>query len=165
MNKPGEGPSNAWARLNSLASRTDDSMRQEYPRQQFENLAQRFSIGMIVLFGSIANDRAGSESDIDIGILLNGSISDDSLQIESSISRELWKMLHPRREIDLVILNSASSLMKCNVAKSGIPLYLSSPELWRSFRLRAFREFEDDMRFRNRRWEQVKRSIRDGTGA
>jgi len=133
--------------------------------KSLDALAHRFNISLIVLFGSCAGEKVSPDSDIDIGVLLAEGSSENSLHIEAGISRELWMMLRPRLELDLVILNRASSLMKRNVAKTGVPLYAISPEQWRAFRLRAFREFEDDEKFRNRRWEQVKRRILNGSGA
>jgi len=130
--------------------------------EKFESLAQRFELSLIILAGSYATGKAKTGSDLDIAVILSNTGGKDLLRTEAVISRELWSLLNPSCEIDLIILNSAGSLMKRNVVNTGIPLYVSSPELWRAFRLRVCREFEDNARFRDRRWRQVKGVIAHG---
>jgi uncharacterized protein len=152
----------ALSRTCRSISPSNDIDASEDLRKSCEDLARRFNLALIVLFGSYAagSDKAGS--DLDIAVLLARTGTEEPIRIEAAIARELWMELHPACELDLIILNSASSLLKRNVARTGIPLYACSQEVWRAFRLRAFREFEDDAPFRNRRWQQVKRRIAHG---
>jgi predicted nucleotidyltransferase len=130
--------------------------------ERCKDLAERMHLGLVVLFGSFAREKEKAESDLDLAVLMLARPEEELLALETRIARSFWQAFHPSRELDLVILNMATSLMKRNVAESGILLYASSPLLWRAFRLRARREFEDDGKFRHRRWMQVKRSIVHG---
>ncbi len=152
----------ALCRICSSLSAAENTDPVEDLEKRFETLARKGNLSLVVLFGSYATGRENAGSDLDIAVLLSDTDDDDPLHTEAVIAREIWMLLNPACEIDLIILNTAGSLMKRNVANTGIPLYVSSPELWRAFRLRACREFENDARFRERRWQQVKRNIARG---
>ena len=123
------------------------------------DLARTYGLSLIVLFGSTARGARKPESDVDIGLLFSSLGSEVTLELESSVAQALWRLWEPRCELDVVVLNRAGALMKRNVAIFGIPLFTLSSSVWRSFRLRAFREFEDGERFRRRRQLQTLRRL------
>lgn len=146
-----------------IASLTENILEEVIRRQPLPDLrdvAEEFGLSLIVLFGSTTRGRRKPDSDLDIGVLFVSGHPEITLQQESLIASELWRAMRPRCELDIVVLNRASSILKYNVARFGIPLFTSSPRDWRAFRVRAFREFEDNARFRNRRWEQTLRRLR-----
>ncbi len=125
----------------------------------FEKLAREYGINLVVLFGSLAKNRKRENSDMDIAILFSSPHLEITLELESSFADGLWQAMRPRCEIDLVVLNQAGTLLKRNVARTGIPLYEAAPGIWRGFRTRSFREFEDEEKFRKRRWKYTLRRI------
>jgi len=127
---------------------------------ELNGLAEKFGLSLIVLFGSTSLGKRKPGSDLDIGVLSTQSHPEITLRAESLIASELWRLMRPKCELDVVVLNRASSLLKRHVAGYGIPLFTSSPQIWRAFRIRAFREFEDDAKFRHRRWQQTLRRIK-----
>jgi hypothetical protein len=61
--------------------------------------------------------------------------------------------------LDVVSLHGASPLLKWNVARYGIPLYSATPTTWTLFRIHARHEYEDNARFRERRWQRLLRRL------
>ncbi len=74
-----------------------------------------------VLFGSAARGTLRSESDLDIGILPTRELS---LAEELDLQAELERLA--RRPVDLVRLDRASTLLRWEVAKNGVPIFSSS---------------------------------------
>lgn len=127
---------------------------------ELKEFAEKFGLSLIVLFGSTSIGKRRPESDLDIGILFAQNHRKTALRVESLIASELWRIMRPRCELDVVVLNRAGSMLKRHVAVDGIPLFASSLQVWRAFRSRAFREFEDDAKFRHRRWQLTLRRIK-----
>lgn len=69
------------------------------------------------LFGSFASRRIRRSSDVDIGVLFKTVPDMDAI---NDIIEELSPIL--QREIDLVILNQASPVLKMQILKNGILL-------------------------------------------
>ncbi len=81
-------------------------------------LGGRREIVAAYLFGSAALGRMHKESDIDIGILLDGKYKPDALYT-SKVARIVNKSLALKTEVDVRILNNASSRFLFQVIKSG----------------------------------------------
>jgi uncharacterized protein len=132
-------------------------------RQALGVMAREHGLDLIVLFGSTARGRRREGSDMDIAIQFVGSCPQPlTLEQEAMASDALFRALRPRCELDVVLLNGASPLLRWNVAQHGIPLHAASPSHWVSYRIRAHREYEDTARFRRRQWEVLLRRLRDG---
>lgn len=74
-------------------------------------------IRLVFLFGSTASEHHSKESDIDIAILFQ--IEPDFYyldDVKDSLSRFI------KKQIDIVILNNASPIIKMQILKNGIPL-------------------------------------------
>jgi uncharacterized protein len=132
-------------------------------RQAIGLVAREHGIDLIVLFGSTARGRRREGSDVDIAIHFAGPCPQvPTLEQEAMASDALFRALRPRCELDVVLLNGASPLLRWNVAQHGIPLHAASPSHWVSYRIRAHREYEDTARFRRRQWELLLRRLSDG---
>lgn len=74
-------------------------------------------IRLVFLFGSTASKHHSKESDIDIAILFQTEPDFYYLDdVKDSLSRFI------KRQIDIVILNNASPIIKMQILKNGIPL-------------------------------------------
>ena len=80
------------------------------------------------VFGSIAEDRAHRESDVDVGVLLDRSrYPDDASRFEAQV--QLRRHLSPAtigREVDLVVLNDASPVLARRIV-AGERVYCADP--------------------------------------
>jgi predicted nucleotidyltransferase len=125
-----------------------------WDRQALAKVAMEHGLDLVVLFGSTARGRRREGSDLDVGIRFAGPRPHPpTLEEEAMASDVLFRVLRPRCELDVVVLNGAPPLLRWNVAQHGIPLYHASPTDWVTYRIRAHRDYEDTARFRRRQWE------------
>ena len=90
------------------------------------------------LFGSFASKRIRRSSDVDIGILFKTVPDMDAI---NDVAEELSSIL--RREIDLVILNQASPVLKMQILKNGILLYASKRKRFYQFFTDTVNQYDD----------------------
>ena len=90
------------------------------------------------LFGSFASKRIRRSSDVDIGILFKTVPDMDAI---NGVAEELSLIL--RREIDLVILNQASPVLKMQILKNGILLYASKRKRFYQFFTDTVNQYDD----------------------
>jgi len=121
-------------------------------------LASDHGLDLIILFGSTAKGQRHANSDLDIAVRFAAhEAALPTISEEARVEGTLLDLLKPDHEIDLVVLNGASPLLKWNVAEQGIPLWCASEATWIGFRIAAHREFEDSAKFRQRRWQELQR--------
>lgn len=108
-------------------------------REKLESVARKFNLELVLLYGSVAEERQGAGSDIDIGVIIkNGSDIDLSLlyhEIEETIN--LFG-----RELDLVVINEKDPLTKYEIARKAQLLYGESLK-FEEFKAQSFREYLD----------------------
>jgi predicted nucleotidyltransferase len=97
------------------------------------------ALRLAVLFGSAAAGRRRTDSDVDVAVLPLASGWDT--REESALFRRL--ALAASAEIDLVNLEEASTLLKWQVATTGVPLIEASSGEFARFRARAAAEYID----------------------
>jgi len=106
-------------------------------------LATQEDIVAAYLFGSLAQGRATPRSDIDIAVLLKraarpeASDLDRQLQLMGDISR------FADREVDVIILNSASPVLKDQVLRPGRRIFERDRRARVDFEVRVGQEYED----------------------
>lgn len=92
-------------------------------------------VRLAVMFGSVARGTARSNSDIDVGILLD---DDDGLPaLRVLIERAV------RRSVDLVSLRRAPPLLRFEIARAGQVLIERDPHAWAEFRAHAMIDWWD----------------------
>lgn len=96
-------------------------------------VAAKPEIRFAYLFGSMARRTAGKFSDLDIAVFLDPSylISETGYGYQSELAPAIKAEL--AREIDVVILNQASIVLKFQVLKNGVLIYCRSDAERRSF--------------------------------
>ena len=92
------------------------------------------------LFGSYARKIQTSQSDVDIAVLLS-SVPENILEYYLYLTNRLAKVLES--DVDLIILNAASPLLKYQVIKYGKLLYSRKEEARVTFEARAQSEYLD----------------------
>lgn len=128
-------------------------LRQEVLSQSIRNLKfskreqkrlQTMRVEALILFGSQAQGLARDTSDVDIGVLLSGSLSPEKRrQLYDVLYQLLSSKMKRLVTIDIVFLDNASMDLKSHIAFCGIPLYERSPFAFVNFRERVMRETAD----------------------
>ena len=92
-------------------------------------------VRLIVLFGSVARGRATPMSDVDVGIL--GAECWPGLRIGAELAYLF------QREPHLVELDTASELLRYEIARDGVPLFERELDVWPRFRAEAIVRYLD----------------------
>jgi hypothetical protein len=118
-------------------------------------------VTLAYLFGSVARGDDNRLSDVDIGVLLDESLSkQDIFRLELHIIDDVAGLLGSSR-IDLCIMNQASLLLNFNIIKDGY--VLKSDEVRRvSFEKRVMSRYLDEMFYRQR---YMRENVKQMTGA
>ena len=121
------------------------------PKQKLTQIARKYGLNLIVLFGSYAARRLlKQESDIDIAIRTTRRLTaEEEIALISQLS-----LLFPA-EIDITFLNEADSVLVYEIARDGIPLYEQNPDSFIEFQLYATKVSEDEQRYRELAKEYV----------
>ena len=88
------------------------------------------------LFGSHGESRAHSESDVDVGVLLDRQLVPGAPQRFDLRVRLTSNLIHAlgNNDVDLVVLNDAPPLLARQVIRTGIELFCRDRDLDRDFR-------------------------------
>ncbi len=100
------------------------------------------------LFGSYAFEAFCIESDIDIAVYLK----DKDNGLENRIQDDLERLLN--KEVDLIILNRAPSMLAWNIIRKGIPLIIKDRAVYLDFMLEVSRDAEDLIDFNLDAWRR-----------
>ena len=109
-------------------------------------------IVLAFIFGSAVSGRLTKESDIDIAILFahkpSSSVLLDIINDLSTITG---------REIDIVVLNDSSPIIRMQVLKSGILLKKKNDAVYNEFFVRTVKEYDDLKQIRKVEEENILR--------
>lgn len=103
----------------------------------------------VYLFGSVATRKESKFSDVDIAVLFGTDVSQEEYSQKSlSIMDELSRILD--RDIDVVVLNKASSFLKFQIIKYGLRIYEHPERTEHGFEARTIVEYLDFLPLRRR---------------
>ena len=94
------------------------------------------------IFGSYVQEKLRKDSDIDIAIYLDKKID---AKIYLKLKMDLMEACN--REIDLIILNDATPLLKYEIYKSHILLFTNDKQLESNFKVKTLFEYNDIKRY------------------
>jgi predicted nucleotidyltransferase len=97
------------------------------------------ALRLAVLFGSAVRDQLTALSDVDVGIVPN----DPDLELAVELDLQARLALACRRNVDLVRLDHATTLVRWQVAKDGRLLYAQPHYEWVRFVARAASDYGD----------------------
>lgn len=102
------------------------------------------------VFGSYANGNVREDSDIDIAIYLKDNIDTyEYLDMKMKLSEAL------RREVDLVILNDATPLLKYEIYKNNISLFTNDKVIESKYKVKTLFEYNDIKRYLDLSYEKT----------
>jgi len=115
-------------------------------------IAEQFDPERIVLFGSHVSGRLHSESDVDVAVWSDGSLT-------SAQRLDLWRELSDafEAEVDLGVLDHAEPIFWYQVARTGRRLYERRRGEWSEFRSHAFRYYWDTQKLRDALTRYIRR--------
>jgi predicted nucleotidyltransferase len=95
----------------------------------------------VYLFGSVAGDAAGPDSDVDVGVLLTrrpeSTLAGQPFDLADTLERLLG------RRVDLVVLNTAPADLRIRVLRNGHLVFESEPSARVRFEVATRNEFFD----------------------
>ncbi|SHH76160.1 type VII toxin-antitoxin system MntA family adenylyltransferase antitoxin [Clostridium grantii] len=119
-----------------------------------------YNIKLIYIFGSYAKGSNNSKSDLDIAILLYNDYNPlDKLNLIGDLTS-----IFKRDDIDLVILNSASAVLKHQVIKYGNLVFMENEDIKVDFEVKVLKEYMDMEPFRKTQMKYINEWIEDSTG-
>mgnify|MGYP000916195279 CR=1 FL=1 len=124
-----------------------------------KNLASEKAVAFAYLFGSRAKGDAGKSSDIDIAVYLKAGTDDFQyrLKLAEQIAKDIGK-----QEVDLVVLNRATPLLRHQIVKTGV-VVKESREDRVDFETRCLQEYLDTRHLRDTQLSYLRKQIREGT--
>ena len=139
----------------------------EIDTNQMQQVADRYQLDLVVLFGSYARGRSRPDSDLDVAIHTTrqdyGKRDPDTEAFwEMELFADLNGVFQAPEGLDLVVLNRVDSTVLFEVARYGIPFYQREPAKFHRFRSYAARRFYDDAKFRRWGWEFLKQRCQHG---
>lgn len=121
-------------------------------------LANKYDLKLIILFGSQVNGRIHQESDYDIAFLSNRELS---LSEQSGFGEGLMPILRIKDErfVNIVDMKTAGPLMLYSITSKGKVLFERKPSFFLSLKLYAWKVFIDTQSFRDNYFRIVKERV------
>lgn len=116
-------------------------------------------ISAVYLFGSEAKGTSNRLSDVDVGILFERNQA-PSFEEKTRLQEELSALL--KKDVDLVVLNSANPILNHQVLKNGVLLLSPKPRDVHAFFIKTVMEYDDLKRMRAYQEQQLLRGISHG---
>lgn len=111
-----------------------------------EELAKKYDLKLVMLFGSVAKENMREKSDIDIAVLPS-----DQKFYEKDFASFTYDLMEAedmeKREIEVVPISSENPLLLYHIFYYGKPLYIKNKEKWPEIRSWARFTYEDNQRF------------------
>ena len=121
---------------------------------EIKSLAEKYDLDLVVLFGSVAKDRAIKESDIDIGVYKKSS---DSYDLRIKMIRE-FSGIFRTDNVDVQIITSNSPVLMYNILKGKL-LYEKKAGTFDRMKLYSWKLMAESKSFRDEHYEKLKNKI------
>lgn len=95
----------------------------------------------VYLFGSYATGHAVPKSDVDIAVYVNAGNKQEQFEKRLALIADLSKLF--KRDVDVIMLNTASPFLKHVIFKEGILIFDRDPSKRIDFELQATNEYFD----------------------
>lgn len=126
-------------------------------KEKFQELAERYGLKFILLFGSKADESDTSESDTDIAVYSDHVLSEEE---KINIVFELSFLLKTE-EIDLVDIKTAPALLKKKIFDNYKILFVKEPFLLYQIELSVLHEYEENKILYKMRDEKLREFVVD----
>ena len=123
--------------------------------QKLTEIARRYNLDLVIVFGSQAREQVRPGSDIDVAVRWLRRDWED-VERELALIGELTEAIWGDGDLDISFLNGASPLLLFEVACSGVPLYEGQPGDFNLFQSYAARHYYDQSKFAEIQSEYLK---------
>lgn len=123
-------------------------------KKALSSFCKRNGVKLLFLHGSLAKNRHGRLSDVDLAVFGQKLLLKDYVRMEKGFAKIIG-----REDIDLSDLSQGSSVLAMQVLTKGIPLHVSNRRTLSRFRYETFRRYLDGQFFRSRFADYVTRAI------
>jgi len=115
-------------------------------RARLAAVCRKHPVTLAYLFGSHARGTADAESDIDVAVVAQPSLSrGDRQRLRFRLLRACDDALPlPHARIDIVVLQDVPILLQYNVVRSGRVLFAETENVRRAFEVEVERRYEDE---------------------
>lgn len=128
----------------------------EIDRDRVREMAERFQLDLVLLFGSRAKGRARRHSDYDIAVLDASHSLTHEQQLK--LAGEFTLLLRTDN-IDLVFLRRAKPLLRYNAVRECVVLYEREPLLYRHYRWQVCKMWEDSRWLHNLKRRRIEKFL------
>lgn len=136
-------------KISGIKNMNERSMLLDILKEYFKD---KDDVLLAFIFGSSVKDRLTKKSDIDIAVLFKRMPDfKEVLRIADDLS-ELVK-----REIDIVILNNSSPIIRMQVLKNGVLVVNKDKAIYNDFFVRTIKEYDDLKHVRKESEENILR--------
>ncbi len=125
---------------------------------RLRQIAERYGLDLIVVFGSQVTGRARPGSDIDLAVRWVHRPWNDPDR-ELALVGELTEAVWGRGDLDVSFVNGADPLFLFEVASDGQALYERQPVDFIEFQSYAARRYYDAQKFFDRQWNDLKERV------
>jgi len=125
---------------------------------------RQHQVTLAYLFGSRTKHTATKTSDYDIAAVFKHKNGSSGLLRKTFLLKEALRKYFPK-EIDIVALNDAGSILKYEVVAHGKPIYSENEKFRLAFEVLAAKEYIDDQYMRDIYTTALTKRIRKGTYA
>jgi predicted nucleotidyltransferase len=106
------------------------------------NIAKRYSLRLVILFGSFADGKDGAESDMDIAV----QFKKESISFKKLIKLSMEMSQIFGEDIDLSVINRANPLLFKQISQNGVLLFGTHND-FTAFKTLAFHRYNDYLPF------------------
>jgi predicted nucleotidyltransferase len=122
----------------------------------FAELAEKYQLRFVVLFGSVAKMRDSAHSDVDIAILPHDS-ENFTYALEECVANDIARYFNKRT--DVTIASSANPVLLHEMLEHGVPLFEEEKGLVATYRIYAWKLLVENRPVLQTRWAQAQRAI------
>jgi uncharacterized protein len=131
------------------------------PELELGLLLGKYQVIAAYLFGSRADGTASEDSDYDFAILTDtGYPQDDGIYLTTELKEEMQALLE--KEVDLVLLNKASTEFRFLVIKHGRLIFSANEDKRTDFEDIVIRDYLDFKPFLDLYRKEVREAIKEG---
>lgn len=106
-------------------------------KPDIKQLAEKYGLSLVVLFGSQATGKTHMKSDVDLAFLAKKPMNlMEIVKMQAEFSKEL-----KIRDLETVALNGAHPFLLKQVAQKSVVLYEEEKSLFAKFKIYAFKRF------------------------
>lgn len=118
---------------------------------------ERDGLLLVIIFGSVAQQRTHKKSDIDIALLFKSSLTDDDLL---KINNKIIQLLNVN-EINIVDIAKASPLLAYEIVRNGKPVFKKYNAIYPKFVSLSMRKYIDAYKIREAQKKYIDKFIAD----